>query len=120
MSDGQRNTALQEAEHCDSLRAPKRKACVHVLQVAQGGDSKPAVWAVAHPEAPQRSLNVTAKKLQLPLQDNFCDCGLFLLTYAEFFTHSLPDHIRTKSRQRLDPAELEGVWTAASTDATQL
>ena len=48
----------------------------------------PAVWAVAHPEVPQRSLDVAAKKLQLPQQDNFCDCGLFLLTYAEFFTHS--------------------------------
>ena len=90
-----------------------------MLQVAQGGDSAPAVWAVGHPEVPQRVLDVAAKKLQLPQQDNFCDCGLFLLTYAEFFTHSLPAHIRTKSRQRLDPAELEGVWTAASTDGTQ-
>lgn len=90
-----------------------------MLQVAQGGDSAPAVWAVAHPEVPQRILDVAAKKLQLPQQDNFCDCGLFLLTYAEFFTHSLPDHIRTKSRQRLDPAELEGAWTAASTNAIQ-
>ena len=91
-----------------------------MMQVAQGGDSAPAVWAVAHPEVPQRSLDVTAKKLQLPQQDNFCDCGLFLLTYAEFFTHSLPDHIRTKSRQRLDPAKLEGVWTAAGPDGTKL
>ncbi len=24
------------------------------------------------------------------LQDNSCDCGLFLLTYMDFFTHSLP------------------------------
>ena len=75
----------------------------------------PAVWAVAHPEVPQRSLDVAAKKLQLPQQDNFCDCGLFLLTYAEFFTHSLPGHIRTKSRQRHHPAELEGARLAAGT-----
>ena len=70
--------------------------------------------AAAHPGHRQ------PRSWQLPLQDNFCDCGLFLLTYAEFFTHSLPDHIRTKSRQRLDPAELAGAWTATSTDGTQL
>ena len=73
---------------------------------------------MAHPDAPQRSLDITAKKLQLPQQDNYCDCGLFLLAYADFFTHSLPAHICTRSRQRLDPAELEGAGTAASTAAT--
>ncbi len=26
-------------------------------------------------------------------QDNSCDCGLFLLTYMDFFTHSLPVEI---------------------------
>ena len=111
MLDGRWTTRVQEAEGCNSLRALNSNASVRVLQVAQGGDSKPAVWAGGHPEVTQRILDVAAKKLQLPLQDNFCDCGLFLLTYAEFFAHSLPDYIRTRSRQRLDPAELEGVWT---------
>ena len=32
-------------------------------------------------------------------QDNSCDCGLFLLTYLDFFTHSLPADI---SKSNLD------------------
>ena len=86
-------------------------ACAHCdarPQVAQGGESRPALWAIGHPETPQRSLDIGHKRLTLPVQDNFCDCGLFLLTYADYFTHSLPAAVRTKSRKTLEPPELEG------------
>lgn len=63
---------------------------------------------MGHPEVAQRSLDIAHKRVPLPLQDNHCDCGLFLLTYAEYFTHSLPFALRTKCRQKLDPPELEG------------
>jgi len=26
----------------------------------------------------------------IPFQDNHCDCGLFLLTYLEYFVHARP------------------------------
>lgn len=76
--------------------------------MSQGGESLPALWALGHPEAPQRGLEIGHKRLALPSQDNHCDCGLFLLTYTDYFTHSLPAAIRTKSRSRLEPPELEG------------
>lgn len=85
--------------------------CAHqngYLQVSQGGESQPALWALRHPETPQRSLDIGHKRLNLPQQDNYCDCGLFLLTYADYFTHSLPEVIKTKSKKTLEPPELEG------------
>ena len=29
----------------------------------------------------------------LPQQDNHCDCGLFLLTYLNYFTHNPPKQL---------------------------
>ena len=42
------------------------------------------------PPAPLTVIRMLVGWLQLPTQGNFCDCGLFLLTYAEFFIHKLP------------------------------
>ncbi len=55
-----------------------------------------------------RKLDIGVKRLALPLQDNYCDCGLFLLTYTDYFTHSLPAAIRTKNKKTLEPPDLEG------------
>jgi hypothetical protein len=34
--------------------------------------------------------NLPHRKLhELPRQDNHCDCGLFVLTYTEYFTHAM-------------------------------
>lgn len=45
------------------------------------------------------------------MQDNHCDCGLFLLTYLDFFTNGLPDNLRLTIRgnRALDPSEVLGV-----------
>lgn len=37
----------------------------------------------------------------LPKQDNYFDCGLFLLTYMQFFVYSLPTEISKQSLLRL-------------------
>ncbi len=66
-----------------------------------------------------RKLDIGVKRLALPLQDNFCDCGLFLLTYTDYFTHSLPPAIRTKNRKSLEPNELEGRWQCPSINMLQ-
>ncbi len=51
-------------------------------------------WREANPDAPLPSFtprNMPGKKIpHLPKQDNYCDCGLFTLTYIHFFTHGPP------------------------------
>ncbi len=78
------------------------------VQVLEGGESVPAMWATAHLDAPPRAFELQAKKVKLPMQDNYCDCGLFLLTYVDFFTHGLPASLRLTIHQRrpLDAGEL--------------
>lgn len=79
-------------------------------QVSEGGDSVAAKWVAANPDAPPRTFELLAKKVKLPMQDNHCDCGLFLLTYLDFFTHGLPDNLRLtiRSNRALDPSEILG------------
>jgi hypothetical protein len=69
-----------------------------------------AKWVAANPDAPLRSFELLAKKVKLPMQDNYCDCGLFLLTYVDFFTYSLPKALRLtiQLRRGLDVDELTG------------
>lgn len=68
-------------------------------QAAEDSSSLAAQWRAQHPEGrwtfdnnsfPQTRLE---KPWFLPKQDNYCDCGLFLLAYMHFFTHSLPEEI---------------------------
>ncbi|CAL8462561.1 g2094 [Coccomyxa elongata] len=77
-------------------------------KVSEGGDSVAAKWVAANPDAPPRTFELLAKKVKLPLQDNHCDCGLFLLTYLDFFTYGLPDNLRLtiRSNRALDPSEV--------------
>mmetsp|Transcript_32464 Transcript_32464/g.91996 ORF Transcript_32464/g.91996 Transcript_32464/m.91996 type:complete len:1169 (+) Transcript_32464:431-3937(+) len=67
-----------------------------------GGNSIPAKWAASHlkvndslSQAPGglqfNRNNMKERKPRLPRQSNHTDCGLFLLTYLEFFLHSLPE-----------------------------
>lgn len=50
--------------------------------------------AQAHPDAPRREFTAESVKgcrpSFVPTQDNHCDCGLFLLTFLEFFTYAAP------------------------------
>ena len=71
----------------------------HVLvgQVAEGGASVPAQWAASHGGAERVFTNIGKKTVMpvhklkaLPKQDNYTDCGLFLLAYLQFFAFSLP------------------------------
>lgn len=67
-------------------------------QVAEGGLSVPAQWAASHGGAERMFASMGKKnpmpvhKLKaLPKQDNYTDCGLFLLAYLQFFAFSLPE-----------------------------
>lgn len=72
------------------------------LQTAEEG-STAWTWRSQHLEAPLPDFsakNVPAKKpSHLPRQDNYCDCGLFMLTYMHFFSFAAP--------LRLDPDSLQ-------------
>jgi hypothetical protein len=81
------------------------------VQVEEGGESVPVFWASAHSGDAHRDFNVLCRKInKLPMQDNHCDCGLFLLTYVDFFTHGLPAAIRFSAKKQIDFTELEGAW----------
>lgn len=66
-----------------------------------------AQWRAQHPEGhrdfeaagfPQARLE---KPWFLPKQDNYCDCGLFLLAYMQFFVYSLPKEISKSTLAKL-------------------
>ncbi|KAK9819106.1 hypothetical protein WJX74_001856 [Apatococcus lobatus] len=66
-------------------------------KVAEGGSTVPAQWAASHGGAERVFVSIGKKvvmpalKLKaLPKQDNYTDCGLFLLAYLHFFAFSLP------------------------------
>lgn len=42
------------------------------------------------------------KLTKLPKQDNHCDCGLFLLTFVEFFCHAAPKQLAYEVAQALE------------------
>ena len=46
--------------------------------------------------------------MKLPQQDNYCDCGLFLLAYIDYFTAGKPRALRLAKRQKVDQHDLEG------------
>ncbi|KAK9906862.1 hypothetical protein WJX75_009356 [Coccomyxa subellipsoidea] len=94
----------------------KKAVCNFLTQewdrkASEGGESVAAKWVAANPDAPLRSFELLAKKVKLPMQDNYCDCGLFLLTYVDFFTYSLPKALRLtiQLRRGLDVDELTGL-----------
>lgn len=55
------------------------------------------------------------KLAQLPQQDNGWDCGLFVLTYADYFLHALPPTAisnveAARAMQSGDPGVLPAQW----------
>lgn len=69
---------------------------------------------VNNAEAMQLRSNYPAqnsKRLFMIVQDNYCDCGLFLLTYVDFFTYGLPAAVRFSGKKQVDLTELEGFST---------
>ncbi|KAJ9522797.1 hypothetical protein QJQ45_019785, partial [Haematococcus lacustris] len=67
---------------------------------SNAADPRPSTaraWAEAHPDAASPSFNKEqcpcACCKGLPQQDNHCDCGLFLLSYIDFFCHADPAYI---------------------------
>ena len=66
------------------------------VQVEEDSTSVPAQWAVAHP-GEERSFEgavlPAGKVKKLPVQDNHCDCGLFVLAFFEFFLYGLPSMV---------------------------
>ncbi len=73
-----------------------------------------AKWVTANPEAAQRNFGLEAKRVKLPMQDNHCACGLFLLTFLDFFTYGLPDNLslNIRSNKPLKPSELLGALSS--------
>lgn len=68
----------------------------HAVQASEEG-SIAHKWHLEHPtsDPPEfTAKNFPAKKLNhLPKQDNYCDCGLFALTYIHFFTFAPPEKV---------------------------
>lgn len=62
-------------------------------------------WRQENPEADWptfSSKELPARKpSHLPRQDNFCDCGLFTLTYAHYFAYASPSDIDPDKLQEL-------------------
>lgn len=87
------------------------------LQVKEKADSVPAQWVKANTDAPPRDFELIARKVKLPSQDNYCDCGLFLLTYVEFFTYGLPDSFQfnLSPKRAWDVEELMGACLLLTT-----
>ena len=62
----------------------------------QDATSVPFSWAKDHPDRPAHHFTgstIPGKQAQVPRQDNYHDCGLFVLAYLDFWTHAPPDQI---------------------------
>ncbi len=65
------------------------------MQVAEGGTNVALEWAARHegaerPFSGQKNLMPVHKLKALPKQNNYTDCGLFLLAYLQYFACELP------------------------------
>lgn len=60
-----------------------------------GKPSVPANWAAAHPGMKYdfSPTDIVSKTAQVPRQDNWWDCGLFVLAYLDFWTHAPPEQV---------------------------
>lgn len=65
-----------------------------------GKSSVPASWAAAHPDATHdfAPATIPGKTAQVPRQDNWWDCGLFVLAYIDFWTHAPPEQVELGER----------------------
>lgn len=56
-------------------------------------DCIPKMWAAANPTEAARGRSfkeMKAPSVQVPSQDNHCDCGLFVCAFADFFLEAMP------------------------------
>ena len=51
-------------------------------------------------------------QVKVPQQDNYCDCGLFLLAFIDYFTAGMPRSLRLAKRAKVDQHDLEGAQRA--------
>ena len=75
-----------------------------------GGDAMIARWAATHHGDAQRDFSqLPCLRVAVPQQPNSHDCGLFALTYLQFFTAGLPEHIILEQPGVIRQQDLEGV-----------
>ena len=57
--------------------------------------SVPAGWAQKHPGEKHifGAETMPGKSAQVPRQEDYCNCGLFVLAYMDFWTHAPPDQV---------------------------
>ena len=62
--------------------------------------SVPVGWVKEHPGVTHNFEPTTmpGKGAHVPCQDNYCDCGLFVLAYLDFWTHAPPDQVELCAR----------------------
>ncbi|KAL4860066.1 Ubiquitin-like-specific protease 2 [Chlorella vulgaris] len=75
----------------------------HTASRPDAPDGIPKRWAQQHP-GQVRSFKPSEfphKTLQVPAQDNHCDCGLFVCSYIEYFVHRLPPVVNSTAIDRL-------------------
>lgn len=75
-----------------------------------GVSSVPGGWAQNHPERKHRfeAETMPGKSAQVPRQEDYCNCGLFVLAYMDFWTHAPPDQVELCER---------GAWKGTGSDA---
>ena len=62
--------------------------------------SVPGGWAQKHPERKHHfeAETMPGKSAQVPRQQDYCNCGLFVLAYMDFWTHAPPDQVELCER----------------------
>lgn len=62
--------------------------------------SVPAGWAQTHPGEKHvfGADTMPGKSAQVPRQEDYCNCGLFVLAYMDFWTHAPPDQVELCER----------------------
>lgn len=62
--------------------------------------SVPAGWAQKHAEQQHKfeAETMPGKSAQVPRQKDYCNCGLFVLAYMDFWTHAPPDQVELCER----------------------
>ncbi|DBA66333.1 TPA: hypothetical protein ACH3X2_002325 [Trebouxia sp. C0005] len=66
----------------------------------QDTSSVPVGWVKEHPGVTHNfePSTMPGKTAHVPCQDNYCDCGLFVLAYLDFWTHAPPDQVELCER----------------------
>ena len=85
-------------------------------------DSVPKLWTAAHSNEDGSSVERTFKGMKcirpiVPIQDNHCDCGLFVCAFVEYFVAALPPALSYAAVDALRTKRTDGVdlWEGSST-----